>query len=92
MTTRGSTSIEKMSIVELFSRAKSLQQAVAAKVGEESEVITIDTSDSELECDGNSTCGDRSACFSCGQAMIVMKLVVKSLMKGMMNTKIVMKI
>ena len=70
MTTRGSTSIEEMSIVELFSRAKRLQQTAAAKVGEEIEVITIDKSDSELECDSNSRSGDRSdlvPSFSCGQ-------------------------
>ena len=65
MTTRGNTSIEEMNIVELFTRAnlaKHLQQAAAAKVGEEIEVITIDKSDSELEyemCDSNSRSGDR---------------------------------
>ena len=41
--------IEGMNIVELFTRAKRLQQTAAAKVGEEIEVITIDKSDSELK-------------------------------------------
>ena len=76
MTTRGNTSIEEMNIVELFTRAnmaKCLQQAAAAKVGEDIEVITIDKSDSELEhemCDSNSRSGDRGGpvpSSSCGQ-------------------------
>lgn len=36
-----------MNIVELFSRAKRLKQAASAKVGEEMEVVTIN---SEVEC------------------------------------------
>ena len=46
-------SIEEMSIVELFGKAKRLQQSAAAKVGEEIKVITIDHDESHDELDAN---------------------------------------
>ena len=65
---------EEMSILELFSRSKRLQQATAAKVVKEIEVINIDATDRELECESNPKFDDTTGLddglvcsYSCGQ-------------------------
>ena len=90
-------SIGEINIVELFSKAKHLQQSVAAKVGEEMEVITTNEShsesDSEVEClfkDSNSISGNKGrlvSSSSCDQEDGDCNEISKSLMQGMMKTK-----
>ena len=85
-----------MNIIELFSSAKDLQQAASAKVGEEMEVVTIN---SEVECshECNSTLRSgglvpSNSSSAVAKKMVTVMKIIKSLMKGMMKTKIASRI
>ena len=90
-----------MSIVELFSRAKHLQQPAAARKSKwiiDSDDESHGGLDNDVEYafeDRNSRFGNKGKLVlssSCGQEDSDCNEVVKSLMKGMMKTKIASKI